>query len=101
MACVMLGADSAAARLSGKEREDGGDARPEECSRWPVRGSALKAAGPCVGPCEALRPDSGSWVGPVLVRRGVVQAGEQRRVSPEPEKTACVAGVGEERRMSP
>ena len=64
---------------------------PEECSRWPVCGSALKAAGPCVGPCEALRPDSGSCVGPVLVRRGVILAGEQRRVSPEPEKTVCFA----------
>ena len=63
----------------------------EECSRWPVRGSALKAVGPCVGPCEALRQDSGSCVGPVLVRRGVVQAGEQRRVSPERKKKAAAS----------
>ena len=37
--------------------------------------------------------DSGSCVGLVLVRRGVVLTGEQWRVSPGPEKTACVAGT--------
>jgi len=46
---------------------------------------------------EALRPGSGSSVGPVLVRQGVVVGGDQRRlspqrrVSPQLEKTACVA----------
>ena len=53
MACVMLGADSAAARLSGKEREDGGDARPEG-----VLTVACTAAGPCVGSREGARGDA-------------------------------------------
>ncbi|KAG2481508.1 hypothetical protein PVAP13_J683605 [Panicum virgatum] len=32
--------------------------RPEECSRWPVRGCALKVAGPCVGAREGARGDA-------------------------------------------
>ena len=64
MACVMLGAGAACvptsgvrggkaavARLSGKEREDGGDARPEEVLTVVCTGTA---AGPCVA--RAMEP---------------------------------------------
>ena len=46
---------AAVARLSGKEREDGGDARPEEVLTVVCTGTAV---GPCVGPRDGARGDA-------------------------------------------
>ncbi|KAG2620220.1 hypothetical protein PVAP13_3NG155600 [Panicum virgatum] len=58
-ACVptsgVRGGKAAVAWLSGKEREDGGDARPEEVLTVVCTGTAV---GPCVGPRDGARGDA-------------------------------------------
>jgi hypothetical protein len=100
-ACVptsgVRGGKAAVARLSGMEREDGGDARPEEVLMVVCTGTAV---GPCVGPHDGARGDARrcgqtvdrasvlSWCGGALFwpgSSGVCHRGRRRRrVSPEP-----------------